>query len=82
MSEHHLPKQSKSNFFQHKTGLDNLISLKKVLCSPPMTSRPHFILTISHYLYHLQSCDLPLAAVKLVTNARSFTFKKRRLVAE
>ncbi len=56
-----------SLLFQHKTGLDNLTSLKQVLCSPPQAARPHFLLTISHYLYHLQSCDLPLAAVKMVT---------------
>ncbi len=63
--------------FQHKTGLDNLTSLKQVLCSPPQAARPHFLLTISHYLYHLQSCDLPLAAVKMVTLTNFFKIQRR-----
>ena len=36
-------------------------------------SSPHFLLTVAHYIYHLQSCDVPIAAVKVLTTfARLF----------
>ena len=38
--------------------------LKNIICS---TSGGNFLITIAHYIYHLQSCDVPVAAVNVLT---------------
>ena len=38
-----------------------------ICCSSGGGPRPHFLLTIAHYIYHLQSCDVPVAAVNVLT---------------
>lgn len=47
--------------------------LKSVLCSPPLASKPHFLITIAQYVYHVQSCDVPRSAIELMaTVAEAF----------
>ncbi|TRY70692.1 hypothetical protein TCAL_16356 [Tigriopus californicus] len=50
-----------------------LQDLSAHLCAPALGNRLHFSLTLAHYIYHLQSCDIPISAMKLLgTIARTF----------
>lgn len=50
-----------------------LEDLSAHLCAPAMGNRLHFSLTLAHYIYHLQSCNIPISAMKLLgTIARTF----------
>ena len=55
------------------SSLEELGDLNHTLCSPASGRRAHFLLTISHYIYHPHSCDLPVSAMRLLsTIARMF----------
>ncbi len=51
--------------------------ISHLLCSLPASTgqhqQPHFLLTLAHYVYHSQSCELPVSAMRLLgTVARMF----------
>eukprot|EP00095_Tigriopus_kingsejongensis_P005661 maker-scaffold209_size256900-snap-gene-1.27 protein:Tk05661 transcript:maker-scaffold209_size256900-snap-gene-1.27-mRNA-1 annotation:"nucleoporin nup188 homolog" len=61
------------NALLSKASEQSLSSLSAHLCAPPSGNRLHFNLTVAHYIYHLQSCDIPISAMKLLgTIARTF----------
>lgn len=48
-----------------------LEDISHLLCSPPVApvgapGQPHFLLTLAHYIYHAQSCELPVSAMRLL----------------
>jgi hypothetical protein len=52
---------------------DALADLNNHLCSPATGGRQHFLLVVSHYIYHLQSLGIPISAMRLLsTVARIF----------
>ena len=55
--------------FRHilqRLDMKDLEGIGRVLSSPSNGSNPHFLLTLLHYLYHIQSLDLPISALKLM----------------
>ncbi len=49
-----------------------LEDIRRALCSPPsggsshQQQQPHLLLTVAHYVYHVQSLSLPVSAMKLL----------------
>jgi hypothetical protein len=56
-----------------KTDLSKLEAINRLLCSPPPSGKQHFLLTLMHYVYLVQSFTLPISVLKVLeTIARTF----------
>lgn len=66
-----------------QSSLDCLDDLNRHLCSPAPGGKPHFVLSVAHYVYHVYDCDIPVAAIRLLgTIARMFPMSLRSCLGD